>query len=135
MHHIIKNHGEVYKSLFLKNLVKTFAIVFRGATRDERVKMYRLRQIWIPYIPSEILHNLDVKIKEIDPEIPILPQELLDQEWRQLWSKCKNRPYFYNFERQLKGKMWDMPLGWCPHHIRLQNQLENRPYFYKFFTE
>ena len=76
-----------------------------------------------------------MKIKEIDPEIPILPQELLDQEWRQLWSKCKNRPYFYNFERQFKGKMWDMPLGWCPHHIRLQNQLENRPYFYKLFTE
>ena len=78
MHHIIKNHGEAYKSLFLKNLVETFAIVFRGATRDERVKMYRLGQIWIPYIPSEILHNLDVKIKEIDPEIPILPQELLE---------------------------------------------------------
>ena len=121
--------------MFLKNLVETFAIVFRGATRDERVKMYRLRQIWIPYIPSEILHNLDVKIKEIDPEIPILPQELLDQEWRQFWSKRENRPYFYNFERQLKEKMWDMPLGWCPHHIHLQNQLENRPYFYIIFTE
>ena len=53
MHHIIKNHGEAYKSLFLKNLVETFANVFRGATRDEQVKMYRLGQIWIPYIPSD----------------------------------------------------------------------------------
>ena len=132
MHHIIKNHGEAYKSLFLKKIVETFATIFRGSTEDERAKMYRLRQIWIPHMPSEILQNLDLKIKEIDPDFCILPQELLDQAWRQFWSKRENQPYFYNFGRQLDDKMWEMPL----YYIHNQHQhFENRPYFYIIFTE
>ena len=72
MDSIIKNHGEAYKSLFLKNLVETFATVFRASKEDERAKMYKLRQTWTPNMPSETLYNLDVKIKEIDPAWPIL---------------------------------------------------------------
>ena len=72
MDSIIKNHGEAYKSLFMKNLVETFAAVFRVSKEDERAKMYKLRQTWTPNMPSEILYNLDVKIKEIDPAWPIL---------------------------------------------------------------
>ena len=72
MDSIIKNHGEAYKSLFMKNLVETFAAVFRVSKEDERAKMYKLRQTWTPNMPSEILYNLVVKIQEIDPAWPIL---------------------------------------------------------------
>ena len=72
MDSIIKNHPNPYKPLFQQNLPSTFANVFICAKEDIRSALFKLRSTWTPLFSSEVLYNLDLKIKKIDPAWPIV---------------------------------------------------------------
>merc|ERR1719411_1287185 len=83
---ICKNHGSPYKEMFNHNLVSNFAYIFqqvseKAKTPKEIAKaaqvrslLYKLRLTWggsYQVFTPAVLHQLDVKIKKIDPAWPV----------------------------------------------------------------
>jgi hypothetical protein len=83
---ICKNHGSPYKEMFNTNLVSNFAHIFqqvseKAKTPKEIAKaaqvrslLYKLRLTWggsYQVFTPTVLHQLDVKIKKIDPAWPV----------------------------------------------------------------
>merc|ERR1711974_354200 len=81
-----KNHGSPYKEMFNHNLVSNFAYIFqqvseKAKTPKEIAKaaqvrslLYKLRLTWggsYQVFTPTVLHQLDVKIKKIDPAWPV----------------------------------------------------------------
>ena len=69
---IIKNHPKPYKPLFARNLDNVFVHTFEQSNEEARLKMFKLRLTWTPLFTSDILNNLDLGVKKIDPAWPLL---------------------------------------------------------------
>merc|ERR1711934_553225 len=71
---ICKNHGSPYKEMFNTNLVSNFAHIFQQVSEKVRSLLYKLRLTWggsYQVFTPTVLHQLDVKIKKIDPAWPV----------------------------------------------------------------
>jgi len=71
---ICKNHGSPYKEMFNHNLVSNFAFIFQQVSEKVRSLLYKLRLTWggsYQVFTPTVLHQLDVKIKKIDPAWPV----------------------------------------------------------------
>ena len=74
MDSICKYPGSPYKELFQHNIDYDFAIIFKMVSKEVRHKMFELRNNWecrYQVFTHDKLHQLDLKIKEIDPGWPV----------------------------------------------------------------
>lgn len=62
----------VYIPLFEKKIVKMFCHTFERSDEKTRISLFKLRQTWNVVFSNEVLHNLDVSIKKLDSNWPII---------------------------------------------------------------
>ncbi|XP_039248290.2 uncharacterized protein LOC120326123 [Styela clava] len=67
---IVKTYGP-YVKLFSPNLIKTFLFVFEKAETKVRQDLFKLRSTWNGMFSKGLLHDLDVAVKQFDPNWPI----------------------------------------------------------------
>ncbi|KAL3878124.1 hypothetical protein ACJMK2_030495 [Sinanodonta woodiana] len=93
-----------YKSLFTKNIVRTFTSVFEKVNDKTRLALFAVRLSWVGVFPNNALYRLDWQIKSrLDPGWPIkatppvLGSNHVDpsclQSWQQyskMWLDCKD---------------------------------------------
>ncbi|KAL3880511.1 hypothetical protein ACJMK2_032745 [Sinanodonta woodiana] len=61
-----------YKSLFTKNIVRTFTSVFEKVNDKRRLALFAVRLSWVGVFPNNALYRLDWQIKSrLDPGWPI----------------------------------------------------------------
>nr|XP_027204108.1 uncharacterized protein LOC113797859 [Dermatophagoides pteronyssinus] len=68
-----------YLQLFEKRIVKLFCHVFEKSDEKTRLLLYKLRQTWNTFFSSEILYQLDVAVKSLDPGWPIVNKKSIVQ--------------------------------------------------------
>merc|ERR1712200_268191 len=69
------NHGSPYKEMFNHNLVSNFAYIFQQVSEKVRSNLYKLRITWggnFQIFTPAVLHQLDLRIKKIDPAWPVI---------------------------------------------------------------
>lgn len=69
---LAKHIAGVYRRLFTKKIAHLFCVVFEGADKCTREKMFVLRRTWTDIFPLLELYSLDTRVKEIDPAWPII---------------------------------------------------------------
>ena len=81
------DHREEYRNLFQTNLCNVFCHTFehgikniRGSRESEefRIRLYKLRFTWNATFSEDVLHQIDVRIKQMDPNWPILSKKSSD---------------------------------------------------------
>uniref|UniRef100_A0A8C9R3S9 Pre-mRNA cleavage complex 2 protein Pcf11 n=1 Tax=Scleropages formosus TaxID=113540 RepID=A0A8C9R3S9_SCLFO len=70
---IVKNVGGEYLTVFAKNLVTTFLLVFSKVDDNTRKSLFKLRSTWDEIFPLKKLYALDVRVNSIDPAWPVKP--------------------------------------------------------------
>lgn len=72
-----------YVRLFEKSIVKMFTVAFVKADEKTKILMYKLRQTWSELFSNESMHALDNSIRKIDPNWPIVPLKVKDNQQQQ----------------------------------------------------
>ena len=75
MENIIKNTkvGDIYRPLFSNNIVSLFHRLFKSADHSNRLSMFTRRSKWTGLFPPATLYALDLKLKSVDPTLPVMP--------------------------------------------------------------
>lgn len=70
---ICKNiRNSSYSQLFQKRIVNLFCHTFSRSDEKTRELLFKLRQTWKDYFVQDVLHNLDLAVKQIDPGWPLV---------------------------------------------------------------
>eukprot|EP00794_Sanderia_malayensis_P007116 gene7116-7920_t len=69
---ILKNVGGSYIGILSRYMVEIFTDVFENGDEKIRISMFKLRNTWPQFFPSKFLYELDVSVKRLDPNWPVI---------------------------------------------------------------